>query len=728
MIPLIPVLIAGAAAITGMIVAKRWRSEGDKSKNALVRRTDSDPKTRLSREAPKIRSFSVRAALKRLDNRWQTFMQTRFDPLIAGRAREAQLNELTRRSGLRELSPQEQSVNRSLLVGGISLALLGVAAVTGSWPLALTVLVLGLYNGRTWLRETWRVTTQERRFSLMHLLLLYFMVMWLGGYFLVGVFTRIFSDLCEKIEHLARTVARHSLSDLLGEQPQRVWVLVDGVEIEIPFEQLHSGDILVLDAGQSIPIDGIVVEGMARVDQHRLTGESEPVEKAVGDPVLAATLVLGGRIRVRVEKTGAETAAARIGEILTLTVEDHEIRLADLFRSLERTRLPMLAGSAFGFVLGGPTTAVAMLGCNCMLSLVPLRLLTLMNGLKAGTERGILVKDGRALERLPKIDTVVFDKTGTLTLDRPRVVRVHACWARDENQVLRLAAAAEHRQTHPIARAILAAATERQLDIPVIDEAHYEIGFGLTVKLAGRKIRVGSLRFLEMAGLALTGSLRKALEESREHGHSLIFVADGKRVIGAIELAATVRPEARAIIDWLERCGLERYILSGDHEAPTRQLAADLAMTGYFADTLPEQKAERVKELQAQGRRVCFIGDGINDAIALRQAEVSVSLRGATTVATDAAQVVLMDDDLSQLRVLWELARGYEYRIDANSDQAREFSFLAAVGVLGLPYKFWTVTLLWSVQVILGIQIATRPLIGSVPEIERVAAPLEETP
>ena len=193
----------------------------------------------------------------------------------------------------------------------------------------------------------------------------------------------------------------------------------------------------------------------------------------------------------------------------------------------------------------------------------------------------------------------------------------------------------------------------------------------------------------------------------------MVFVAVASAVAGAIELAAVSRPEAQATVAWLRLRGLSLYILSGDQEAPTANLAKELGMDGWFANTLPEQKANRIQALQEEGKRVCFIGDGINDAIALRKAEVSISLRGATTVATDAAQVVLMEDDLNQLKLLWELAESFEESLVANTRWARRLGLLACAGVLLLPYGYWTTELLWSVQIIVGIRISRQSLLYS---------------
>jgi Cu2+-exporting ATPase len=714
MIPVFVVVALGGGTVLAA-VAGRWRQP-----TLLDRLTSSAraPKAQaLPRETPGATAQSttadtpgaVRSSLTGLDEVYQTFVQTHLDPWLVGRLRDEQMLVLTK-GELRELNPMEKRTNRGLALGAGGLMLIVLTRLT-AWPLTPVVVALGIYNSWPGVRESWRIAVEERRFSLLHLMLLYVGSLWFGGNYLIGTLGIIFGGMCQKVELLTQTVTRHNLTHLLGEQPSRVWVVKDNVEIQIPFEKLQLGDVVVLTAGQPVPVDGVVVQGTATVDQHRLTGESQPVEKLSGDPVLAATLVLGGKIFVRVEKTGAETAAAHIGDVLNRTVERQEISLADQFKDVEKYRWPMLAGGALGWLIRGPAAAMAMLGCNFMLSQVPLRLLTLLNGLGTGAERGILIKDGRALERLTTIDTVVFDKTGTLTLERQQVVRIHCCADDAEAEVLAFAAAAEQRQSHPIAQAILTAAAERQLTLPFLDEAHVELGFGLKALIQGQRVWVGSERFLAMEHLMPPPELLDAQAAAHAQGHALVFVAVGEAVTGAIELAAVLRPEAKDTVAWLRHEGLALYILSGDQDAPTSRLAAELGMDGFFANTLPEQKAERVKALQEQGRKVCFIGDGINDAIALRQAEVSISLRGATTVATDAAQVVLMDDDLNQLRWLWELAEGFERSLASNNRRSQQFSLLAAAGVLALPFGFWTTELLWSVQIIVGVRIAQQTLL-----------------
>jgi Cu2+-exporting ATPase len=448
------------------------------------------------------------------------------------------------------------------------------------------------------------------------------------------------------------------------------------------------------------------------VDQHRLTGEAQPVEKTIGDSVFAATLVLGGRLRVRVEKSGDDTTAAKIADVLKQTVEYEVDHLRAQFASVEHTVWPMMAGGLFGWLVAGPVAGAAVLGSNYVVGVVPLRMITLLNALSAGSENGVLIKDGRALEALQGIDTLVFDKTGTLTLEQPHIIAIHICAGHDENEVLAFAATAEHRQTHPIALAILAEAQKRNLELPNIDETFYEVGYGLKVKLDNVELLVGSYRFMELEHIVVPTVIQTHIARCNAEGRSLVYVAVGGVLVGAIELDAALRPEALAIVGWLKQRGLELYIISGDQEAPTRRLAEELNMDGYFSNVLPEGKATLIQTLQADGKKVCFIGDGINDAIALRKANVSVSFRGATTVASDSAQIVLMDDNLEQLKLLFELAHAYDDNLAANYRQAVNRSLVAAAAVLVLPYKFVIVEGFWILTFVNGIRIATRSLLN----------------
>jgi Cu2+-exporting ATPase len=265
---------------------------------------------------------------------------------------------------------------------------------------------------------------------------------------------------------------------------------------------------------------------------------------------------------------------------------------------------------------------------------------------------------------LCEVDTVLFDKTGTLTRERPEVGRMIAANGCEPIQILRFAAAAERRFHHPIALAILHKAAEQGLRLPMTDATQYKVGYGITVGVDGHRVRVGSRRFMELEGIPLTREVEDALDEAHREGHTMVMVAVDDELGGALELRASIRPEVRDIVQGLRERGVNHIaIISGDHEAPTRKLAQELGMDRYFAQVLPADKADYVEQLQREGRKVCFVGDGINDAIALKKANVSISLRGATSIATDTAHVVFMEQSLGKLCELRDIARDLERNV-----------------------------------------------------------------
>jgi heavy metal translocating P-type ATPase len=455
-----------------------------------------------------------------------------------------------------------------------------------------------------------------------------------------------------------RDSSKKMLLNAFGKQPRYVWLDRDGVEVQVAADSLCQGDVVVVHTGEVVAVDGHVVEGMAVIDQHALTGESAPAEKGAGDRVFASTVLLAGRIRVSVETSGSETAAARIGQMLgdtagyTLSSQHKGERLAD------NAVIPTLAVGALGWATLGPLGAVAILNSDLGTGIRMAGPLAMCSSLALCASKGILVKDGRALELMDSIDTVLFDKTGTLTRERPEVGRVITVGGWASNEVLRYAAAAERKFHHPIALAILHKAEELGLSLPPADDTQYQMGYGITVQLEGHTVRLGSRRFMEQEGLSLPPAIRVAQEEAHQDGHTVVMVAIGDHLAGAIELQAAVRPEARSIIQGLRDRGIKHIaIISGDHEAPTRRLAESLGMDRYFAQVLPADKADYVAKLQAEGRKVCFVGDGINDSIALKKADVSISLRGASSIATDTARIVFLDGGISKLCDLKDIAR-----------------------------------------------------------------------
>jgi Cu2+-exporting ATPase len=458
--------------------------------------------------------------------------------------------------------------------------------------------------------------------------------------------------------------SKKMLLSAFGKQPRFVWLYKDGVETEVSLDKLQEGDVVVVHTGDMVPVDGHIVEGMAMIDQQALTGESTPAEKGVGDRVFASTIMVGGKIYVSVEKAGSETASAKISQILNdtagykLTSQNIGERLADT------AVVPTLGVGALAFAALGPHASVAVLNSDLGTGIRMAAPLAMLSTLTLCAQKGILVKDGRALELMNQVDTVLFDKTGTLTRERPEVGRIFAANGFGEEEVLQYAAAAEKKFHHPIAQAILYKAEELGLELPATDETQYKVGYGINVGINGRTVRVGSPRYMDMEGIPLTPEVQEALDAAHREGYTMVMVGIGDKLGGALELQASIRPEVRELVKGLRARGIKHLaIISGDHEAPTKKLAEELGMDRYFAQVLPADKADYVEKLQNEGKKVCFVGDGINDSIALKKANVSISLRGATSIATDTAHVVFMEQGLGKLCELHDIAKAMDRNV-----------------------------------------------------------------
>lgn len=582
-----------------------------------------------------------------------------------------------------EMTASEKQANRELAAGVTALALTTSGHLAAP-PLLLASVPFLLYLAYTRLRSAYKKLYVERRLGIILVDSIWFMGALLTGNLFWAAFGGVAYGIGSKL--LARTEdsTRKAMTNILGEQPSSVWVLVNGTEVLIPFEQLQRDDILVLGAGQIIPVDGTIVEGVASIDQRMLTGESQPAEKEVGDQVLASTLLVSGKIGVRVDKTGKDTVTAKIGEIL-LESADFQLALQSRGEAItDRSTLPTLFLSVLGLSVAGPSGALALLGNYPGANLRLLSPITVLNFLQRASQNGILIKDGRSMEMMSQIDTIVFDKTGTLTLDTPHVGDIHLCSHFSEDELLQLAATAEYKQPHPIAKTILQAAEARDLPLTEIQDAHYEVGYGIKVYLDQRLVCVGSERFMKMEGVTIPATLQAVAAACQMQGHALVMVAVDNQLAGAIELHATVRPEAKMVVEQLHERDIDLYIISGDQEAPTKKLANELGIEHYFANTLPENKAQLIEELQASGKKVCFIGDGINDSIALGQADVSVSLLGASTIATDTAQIILMDGTLERLIDLLNLTTA----LDNNMNRSVHISYVPGLIGIGAVFLF----------------------------------------
>jgi len=620
---------------------------------------------------------------------------------------EGQLAEIGS-GGTIEIANGERKLNRYIAAAAVSM---GMAIVGFLYPpLFPLTIASAVYAGMRIFKNGYKALVHERKLRLDMVGSLYLACAFIGGFYLPASFGLFAYYLSEKLVLITQDRSRQSLINIFGEQSRMVWQRVDDVEVEVPLQSVQAGDTLVIQAGQVVPVDGVITEGAATVDQHMLTGESQPAEKEKGDTVFASTLVTAGRIFVRVEKTGQETTAGHIGAILNKTASYQASMVSKSEQLADKWAPPTLALALAALPVAGYEYMVAVLGSTIGLNIKLTGPIALHNFLNVAADHGILVKDGRSLELMKDVDTVVFDKTGTLTLDEPHIVRIHTCTNLGADRVLMYAATAEHRQTHPIARAILAESAERGLSVPPVDHVRYEMGYGLRVWVESQLIRVGSEHYMSLEDIALPAGIQELVPAVHGQGHSLVMVAVNDRLVGAIELEPTLRPEVKAVVGELRRRSLDIWIISGDRVGPTRKIADELGITRYFANTLPQEKATLVRYLQSEGRSVCFVGDGINDAIPMKKASVSVSLRGASTVATDAAQIILMGQGLLQLPLVFQLADEFDRNMRAGSRVAVGQGFIIIAGAMLSVVGIVAGKLLWGVGLATGLGIAYLPL------------------
>ena len=517
----------------------------------------------------------------------------------------------------------------------------------------------------------------------------------------------------------AKDMAEKMIGNVFSQLPGEVWRLRDGMQVKIPLEEICDGDTLVVYTGEVVPVDGTITEGYASIDQHALTGESQPVDKEIGDRVFASTLLVNGKIYIRVDCSGKETKVAQITEILfKATSHKSETQLKGEKWADEAT-LPMLGLSALVLPICGPVSTAVFINSHMGNRIRLLAPLITLNHISKASEKGILIKDGRAIELLSTVDTVLFDKTGTLTNEVPEIGEIISCNPFSKTQILEFAAAAESKFTHPIARAILGEAEMRGFELPDIDDAEYKVGYGVTVNLNGYTIRIGSPRFISERGIRIPKSVALAQQKAHEQGHTTIMVVVNDALGGTIELKPQIRPDVRNVVEELKALGIKHtVIVSGDHEAPTQKLAEMLGMDEYYANTLPEEKAKIVEDLQAKGNTVCFVGDGINDAIAMKSAHVSMSISGSASIATDMAEIIFMDGSLTKMCELFTLAK----RLDKKLKKALKLTVAPGVfnlcGAFYLHYTVLTSLMINTFIASVGLKDALMPVDDETDESE----------
>ena len=492
-----------------------------------------------------------------------------------------------------------------------------------------------------------------------------------------------------EMRSLAQTTsALDSLAALLPDEAERV---EDGEIVTVAPAALRVGDVVVVRPGGSVPADGVVIDGRAEMDESMVTGESRTVPRGTGDRVTAGTVATDSGLRVEVRAIGDDTALAGIQRLVAeaQSSSSRAQRLADRAAAwLFWFALGAAAVTAVVWSLAGSpddavvrTITVLVIACPHALGLaIPLVV-------SIATERaaaaGVLVKDRLALESMRTVDVVVFDKTGTLTTGEPTLIAIEAADpARlDESAVLALAAAAETDSEHPLAKAIVRAARERSVSLPEATGFLSSPAVGVTATVAGREVRVGGPRLLEEAGRAEVA----VADEWRTHGAIILHVLQDGEVVGALRLEDGVRPESREAVDSLHRRGVEVVMITGDAEAVARSVAEETGVRRWFAGVRPEDKAARVQQLQGEGKRVAMVGDGVNDAPALAQADVGIAIGAGTDVAIASAGVILASDDPRSVVSVIDLSAASYRKMAQNLWWAAGYNLVAvplAAGVL----------------------------------------------
>lgn len=502
-------------------------------------------------------------------------------------------------------------------------------------------------------------------------------------------------------EARARGRTSEAIRRLVQLQARFARVLRDGVEHEIAIEHVRVGDLVLVRPGEKIPVDGAVVEGSSYVDEAMVTGEPAPAHKGVGSAVIGGTINRNGALRFRAEKVGADTLLAQILRMVE-QAQGAKLPIQALVDRVTNRFVPaVIAAAALTFAAWlaiGPSpaltyalvnaVAVLIVACPCAMGLATPT--SIMVGTGRAAELGILFRQGAALQGLSEITTVAFDKTGTLTRGRPEVTHLVAADGIAEEEALRLAASAESASEHPSAEAIVAEARRRGLALSPAADFAAEPGLGITARVEGRIVAVGSGRLMAEHTIPIGALAEKAAAFSRDGGSPLYVAVDG-RLAGLVVVADQIKPGTPAALDALRALGLRIVMVTGDNRATAEAIAARLGIEAVEAEVLPTDKAAIVKGLQQGGGGVAFVGDGINDAPALAQADIGIAMGAGTDIAIESADIVLISGDLRHVPEAIGLSRATMANIRQNLGWAFGYNVLLIPVAAGLAYPLWGV-------------------------------------
>jgi len=490
------------------------------------------------------------------------------------------------------------------------------------------------------------------------------------------------------LEAVSKSKTSEAIKKLMNLRPQTAVIVKDGVEMTVALDEVVVGDVVLVRPGAAIPVDGTVLDGASSVDESMLTGESLPVEKQPGSPVTGGSINGEGMLHFTVTRVGEDTALSKIIHLVE-EAQGRKAPIAKLADIISGYFVPAVLGIAvlsaviwalvgkdFNFVLNIFVT-VLVIACPCALGLATPT--AIMVGTGKGAELGVLIKGGEALETTHSINAVVLDKTGTITQGKPELTDIVRYTTEEEASVLTLTASAERGSEHPIARAIVNAAQAQNLSLQEPEQFRAIPGRGIEAVVGGRRVLAGSAKLLTENNVDISGSTADALKLSSA-GKTLMYIAIDNALYSLMAAADAVKPTSRAAVEQLKSLGLDVYMLTGDNAATAKAVAETVGIDHVLSDVLPDGKANEVQKLQAQGKRVAMVGDGINDAPALVQADVGMAIGTGTDVAVESADVVLMRGDLSAVSAAVALSR-------ATIRNIRQNLFWAfAYNVVGIPF------------------------------------------
>jgi len=453
--------------------------------------------------------------------------------------------------------------------------------------------------------------------------------------------------------------AKKGLKKLISLAPTQGRRITHGNEEMIPAEQIILGDVLRILPGETIPVDGMIIAGETSVDQSIMTGESLPVDKATGDEVFCGTINRFGAVDIRATKVGEDSSLQKLIRMVQ-EAEDKKApmaRIADVAASW-LVPVALLIAVIAGLITSDIIRAVTVLVVFCPCALVLATPTAIMAAIGQATKRGVIIKSGEALEKMGKVNTIAFDKTGTLTYGRLEVSDI-ICFAADidEDTLLSLTASAEAKSEHPLGKAIVAYA--RKHDLPILESEAFQMtaGKGIYAEVNGKKLLCGNESYLIQQGAEISPTIQDTIEELRTQGKASILVADDSKCIGILAMSDVLRPEAKGMVERLHGMNTGIVLLTGDNKKTADYFASQVGIRHVRAQLLPEEKVSSIAAIQSEGKAVCMIGDGVNDAPALKTANVGVAMGGlGSDIAVDAADIVLMQDDISQLPYLKKLS------------------------------------------------------------------------